>query len=184
MSGNAMRFLPKSLMKSLDELLRAEMCLLWSTAVSHKYDLYKSPIQQSRDLMKSAFIPALSSKTTAHTLIVCDVNHIISSLVRSGWLLYGILWYPGGWQRCPLVGHQIDPCILLVKRSDMPYAPDIYLDACCPQQKLLIDHSDGSFEFRRLASSLQVDLPGHQESVPLSNVLSCCRNSNPKKQMF
>ncbi len=88
MSGNVVRFSPKSLMKSFDELLRAETCLDWSTAVSRKYDLYESPIQRSRDLMKSAFISASSSKTTAHTLIECDVNRMISSFVRSGWQIF------------------------------------------------------------------------------------------------
>ena len=88
MSGNVVRFLPKSLMKLFDELLKAETCLDWSTAVSHKYYLYESPIQRCRDSMKSVFIPALSSKTTAHTLIECDVNLMISSLVRSGWQIF------------------------------------------------------------------------------------------------
>ena len=88
MSGNIVRFSPKRLMKSFEELSRAEMCLIWSTAVSRMYDLYESPIQRSRDLIKSAFIPASSSRMTAHTLIECDVKHIISSLVRSGWQIF------------------------------------------------------------------------------------------------
>ena len=57
--------------------------------MSRKYDLYESPIQRSRDLIKSEFIPASSSRTTAQTLIECDVNRIISSLVRSGWQVFG-----------------------------------------------------------------------------------------------
>jgi len=88
MSGNIVRFSPKRLMKSFEELLRAEMCLFWSTTVSRKYDLYESPIQRSRDLIKLAFIPASSSRTTAHTLIECDVKCIISSLIRSGWQIF------------------------------------------------------------------------------------------------
>ena len=92
MSGNIVQFSPKRLMKSFEELSRAEMCLFWSTMVSRKYDLYESPIQRSQDLIKSAFIPASSSRTTAHTLIECDVKRIISSLVRSGWQIFATDW--------------------------------------------------------------------------------------------
>ena len=92
MSGNIVQFSTKRLMKSFEKLSRAEMCLFWSTAVSRKYDLYKSLIQQSRDLIILAFIPASSSRTTAHNLIECNVNYIISSLVRSGWQIFATDW--------------------------------------------------------------------------------------------
>ena len=85
MSGKAIRFSPKSAMQSYEERLRAVICLVWSIVVSCKYNLYESPIQRSRDLMKSGFMPASSSKTTAHTLMEWEEKRIFLSLMRSGW---------------------------------------------------------------------------------------------------
>ena len=55
MSDKVIRFSPKSAIKSYEERSRAVICFVWSIVVSCKYNLYESPIQQSRDLMKSGF---------------------------------------------------------------------------------------------------------------------------------
>ena len=92
MSGKVIQFLPKSAIKSYEECSRAVICLVWSIAVSRKYNLYESPIQQSRDFMKSGFMPASSSKTTAHTLMEWEEKRMFSSLVRLGWQVLATDW--------------------------------------------------------------------------------------------
>jgi hypothetical protein len=146
MSGKTIRFLPKSAIKSFEQRSRAVICLLWSITVSHKYNLYESPIQRSRDLMKSGFIPASSSKTTAHTLIEWEEKRKISFLVRSEWQVLAKDWRtsvillpvrlcPDGWRRRPLVDHQIDRGTLLTGSFDMLHSPDRCDDSCCRQLK-------------------------------------------------
>ena len=191
MSGNVVRFSPKSLMKSFDELSRAETCLACSTAVSRRYDLYESPIQQSRDLIKSAFIPASSSKTTAHTLIECDVNRIISSRVRSGWEIFAKDWSTAAillavryflmpwWLAKMPIGWSSDWPRRLARKK-IRYCSD----ACHLQRKLWIDRFGGSFGFGKSSSFLWADLLSRRASVRSSGVLSYCRTANPEGWML
>ncbi len=152
-SGKTVWFLPKRAIKSFEECSRAIICLLWSIAVSCKYNLYKSPIQRSWDLMKSGFIPASSSKTTAHTLMEWEEKRMILSLVRSGWQVLATDWRtsaifwqwdislcPDGWRIRPSVDHQIDWGALLAGRFDMLRALDRCDDSYRRQLKWWIVH--------------------------------------------
>ena len=197
MSGNVVRFSPKSLMKSFDELSRAETCLACSTAVSRRYDLYESPIQRSRDLIKSAFIPASSSKTTAHTLIECDVNRIISSRVKSGWEIFAKDWSTSAillavryflmpwWLAKMPIGWSSDWPRRLARKKIRYDARTGQMFGCLSSAMKVMDWPFGGFfGFGKSSSFLWADLLSRRASVRSSGVLSYCRTANPEGWML
>jgi hypothetical protein len=91
-SGRVIRFSPKSAVNSVEGLSRALRCFCWRIEVSRKYSLYESPIQQSRDLIKSGSIPALLSMTMAQTLPEWELKCINTSLIKCGWHAFATDW--------------------------------------------------------------------------------------------
>ena len=51
--GSTFILVPSNFMSSSDSILRASMCLCCRMEVSRKYNLYESPIQRNRDVMKA-----------------------------------------------------------------------------------------------------------------------------------
>ena len=88
--GSTLMLVPSSFMSSSDSLLRASVCLCCKMEVSRKYNLYESPIQRNRDVMKAGLMPASSKSTRAQTRPECDDIRLNSSLDQSEWTLFAI----------------------------------------------------------------------------------------------
>ena len=88
--GSTLILVPSSFMSSSDSFLRALICLCCRMEVSRKYNLYESPIQRNRDVMKAGLMPASSKSTRAQTRPECDDIRLNSSADQSGWTLFAI----------------------------------------------------------------------------------------------
>ena len=77
-------------MSSSDSFLRASICLCCKMEVSRKYNLYESPIQRNRDVMKAGLMPASSKCTRAQTGPKGNDIRLNSLADQSKWTFFAI----------------------------------------------------------------------------------------------